>query len=210
MAGVLWRQLGLRDYISVWDAMRDFTASRNANTADELWLVEHPPVYTLGRNSKPEHLLDPGSIPVVPTDRGGQVTYHGPGQLVCYLLLDLRRRSLGVRHAVEIMEAAVTDVLAQYGVAGKTRREAPGVYIGEAKIASLGLRVTRGCSYHGLALNIDMDLTPFSGINPCGYRGMAVTQLASWAKIPSPERVQTLLIEHLTGRLGYTSATPAL
>lgn len=181
--------------------MRDFTAQRNPDTADELWLVEHPPVYTLGRNSKPEHLLDAGNIPVVPTDRGGQVTYHGPGQLVCYILVDLRRRNLGVRHAVEIMENSIITVLDQFGVQSRARKDAPGVYVGEAKIASLGLRVTRGCSYHGLALNIDMDLAPFQGINPCGYKGMQVTHLAALTGSLERTSVEGRLVAQLTERL---------
>lgn len=191
----------MRDYLPTWNAMRDFTTQRSADTADELWLVEHPPVYTLGRNSKTEHLLDAGNIPVVPTDRGGQVTYHGPGQLVCYLLVDLRRRNLGVRHAVEIMENSIIAVLDQFGVQSRARKDAPGVYVGEAKIASLGLRVTRGCSYHGLALNIDMDLAPFKGINPCGYKGMQVTQMAAWTGNPERASVENRLVAQLMERL---------
>jgi len=186
--------------------MREFTAQRDDNSPDELWLVEHPPVYTLGRNSKPEHLINPGSIPVVQTDRGGQVTYHGPGQVVCYLLVDVRRRGLGVSHVVEIMEASIIALLADCQISSQSRQDAPGVYVGDAKIASLGLRVTRGCSYHGLALNVDMDLTPFLGINPCGYQGMAVTQLAAWVEKPAIAQIQPTLIEHLSRRLGYNTA----
>lgn len=196
----------MRDYLPTWAAMREFTAQRDENSPDELWLVEHPPVYTLGRNSKPEHLINPGTIAVVQTDRGGQVTYHGPGQLVCYLLIDVRRRGLGVRHVVEIMEASIIAQLAQYQINGQSRHDAPGVYVGDAKIASLGLRVTRGCSYHGLALNVDMDLAPFLGINPCGYQGMAVTQLAAWVEKPAMSQIQATLIEQLSRRLGYNTA----
>jgi len=203
---IVWRQLGMRDYLPTWAAMREFTAQRDENSPDELWLVEHPPVYTLGRNSKPEHLINPGTIAVVQTDRGGQVTYHGPGQLVCYLLIDVRRRGLGVRHVVEIMEASIIAQLAQYQINGQSRHDAPGVYVGDAKIASLGLRVTRGCSYHGLALNVDMDLAPFLGINPCGYQGMAVTQLAAWVEKPAMSQIQATLIEQLSRRLGYNTA----
>jgi lipoyl(octanoyl) transferase len=156
--------------------MQAFNAARDEATADEIWLLEHLPVYTLGLNGKPEHVLEPGTIPVVNIDRGGQVTYHGPGQIVVYLLLDLRRLGYGVRELVRRMEGAVIALLASYGVAAERREGAPGVYVGEAKIAALGLRVRRGCCYHGLALNVDMDLEPFSRINPCGYSGLPVTQ----------------------------------
>jgi len=180
------RRLGRCDYESTWRAMQHFTESRGPETADEIWLVEHPPLFTQGRNGKPEHLLDPGEIPVVAVDRGGQVTYHGPGQAVLYTLLDLRRRRLGVRHLVTALEEAVVALLDEFGVSAHPRADAPGVYItrpdgGEAKIASRGLRVRRGCSYHGLALNVAMDKTPFDRINPCGLRGMAVTQLTDLA-----------------------------
>lgn len=157
--------------------MRAFTDAREADTPDELWLLEHPPVFTLGQAGRPEHLLAPGTIPVVQTDRGGQVTYHGPGQLVAYLLLDLRRAGIGIKRLVERLEQSVIDLLAEHGVAAERRADAPGVYVAGAKIASLGLRVRNGCSYHGLALNVDMDLEPFGRINPCGYAGLAVTRL---------------------------------
>jgi lipoyl(octanoyl) transferase len=157
--------------------MRAFTAARNADTKDEIWLLEHPPVYTLGLAGRREHLLRENAIPVVAVDRGGQVTYHGPGQLVAYLLLDLRRAGLTVRELVQRMEQAVIDVLASLGVSGERRCGAPGVYVAGAKVAALGLRVRHGCTYHGLALNVDMDLAPFADINPCGYEGLAVTQL---------------------------------
>ena len=157
--------------------MQRFTDTRDEHTGDELWLLEHPPVYTLGRNGKDEHLLDPGDIPVIRTDRGGQVTYHGPGQLIAYCLLDIRRRRLGVQSLVRILEQAVIDLLAAYNVSGTRRDRAPGVYVDGRKIAALGLRVRRGCSFHGLALNVDMDLSPFARINPCGYEGLEVTQL---------------------------------
>lgn len=158
--------------------MRAFTDERDAATPDEIWLVEHPPVFTLGLNGKSEHLLTPGDIPIVEVDRGGQVTYHGPGQAVAYLLIDLRRRRMGVRDAVSLMERSVLDVLAGHGIEGSLRPDAPGVYVDEAKVAALGLRVRRGCCYHGLSLNVDMDLEPFGRINPCGYRGQPVTRLA--------------------------------
>ncbi len=170
------KRLGRVDYAPTFDAMRAFTAARTAETPDELWIVEHPPVYTLGQAGKPEHILRDVGIPVVPIDRGGQVTYHGPGQVVIYLLLDLTRRRLKVRELVTAIEQAVIDLLADFGVAAARRDGAPGVYVGEAKIAALGLRIRNGCSYHGVALNVDMDLSPFAAINPCGYPGLLVTQ----------------------------------
>ena len=172
------RQLGLVGYEPVWHDMQSFTATRTPDTPDELWLLEHPPVFTLGRNSKQEHLLDTGAIPVIQVDRGGQVTYHGPGQLVAYALLDIARRQLGVQSLVRILEQAVIDLLADYRIDGQRRDKAPGVYVDGRKIAALGLRVRKGCSFHGLSLNVDMDLGPFASINPCGYRGLEVTQLA--------------------------------
>ena len=174
----LVRRLGLRDYEPVWQQMRDFTLARNAATPDELWQVEHPPVYTLGVAAKREHLprVDNG-IPLVKTDRGGQITYHGPGQIVIYTLLDLRRRNLGVRVLVRRLERAVMELLEGYRIDATGREDAPGVYVAGAKIAALGLRVRNGCCYHGLSLNVDMDLTPFSTINPCGFPGLEVTQL---------------------------------
>lgn len=170
------RRLGRVEYEPTWRAMQDFTARRDAATPDELWLLEHPPVYTQGQAGKPEHLIAPTAIPVVPIDRGGQITYHGPGQLVAYVLVDLKRRGYGIRELVTRMEQAVIDLLAQRGVVAERRAGAPGVYVAGAKIAALGLRVKHGCTYHGLALNVDMDLGPFATINPCGYPGMAVTQ----------------------------------
>lgn len=172
------RTLGIQPYEPVWQEMQRFTLARNPDTADELWLVEHPPVYTLGLNGKPEHLLDTGSIPVVRTDRGGQVTYHGPGQLVLYILLDLKRLNLGIRPMVTLLEQAMIDVLAQYGIKAVSQATAPGVYVDAKKIGSVGLRVKNHCSYHGLSLNNRMDLTPFNGINTCGYPDLQVTQLA--------------------------------
>lgn len=169
------RQLGLADYLPTFRAMQEFTLTRAADTPDELWLLQHPPVYTMGLNGKPEHLLRTTDIPVVNVDRGGQITYHGPGQVVIYLLLDLRRRGYGVRELVRRMERAVIALLAQHGVAAEGRVDAPGVYVEGAKIAALGLRVRKSCCYHGLAFNVDMDLTPFSNINPCGYAGLRVT-----------------------------------
>lgn len=175
---LLVRRHGLSDYSAAWAEMRAFTDGRTQDTPDELWLLQHPPVFTLGQAGRAEHLLDPGEIPVIQTDRGGQVTYHGPGQLIAYLLVDLRRVGLGVKGLVHLLEGAVIGLLAGYGIEAEARADAPGVYVAGAKIASLGLRVRRGCSYHGLSLNVDMDLTPFLRINPCGHPGLAVTQLA--------------------------------
>ena len=174
---LLIRRPGRVDYRQAWQDMQAFTDTRNADTPDELWLLEHPPVYTLGRNGKDEHLIDPGEIPVIRVDRGGQVTYHGPGQLVAYTLVDIRRRHLGVQSLVHSLEQAVIDLLADHGVSATRRAKAPGVYVDDRKVAALGLRVRRGCTFHGLALNVDMDLAPFSRINPCGYEGLEVTQL---------------------------------
>jgi lipoyl(octanoyl) transferase len=168
--------LGLVEYDPTWQAMKRFTAERNSATRDEIWLLQHPPVYTQGLAGKAEHLLRANAIPVVKIDRGGQITYHGPGQIVAYLLLDLRRWKLNVRELVRLMEKGVIDLLAQQGVAAQGREDAPGVYVGEAKIASLGLKIRNGCCYHGIAFNVDMDLAPFSNINPCGYAGLRVTQ----------------------------------
>jgi lipoyl(octanoyl) transferase len=172
------RRLGVCDYLPVWRDMQAFSRQRDENTEDQLWLLQHQPVFTLGMNGKREHLLGTGAIPVVDTDRGGQVTYHGPGQLVAYVLLDLRRLGIGVRALVTALEQSVIDWLLSRGVTATTRRDAPGVYVDGAKLAALGLRVRRNCSYHGLALNVDMDLAPFGMINPCGYAGLPVTQLA--------------------------------
>jgi lipoyl(octanoyl) transferase len=183
--------------------MQTFTMRRDEATSDEFWLVEHPPVFTLGLNGKPEHLLDPGDIPVVQCDRGGQVTYHGPGQVVIYLLLDLKRRSLGARALVSAIEQAVIAYLEELGMAAEVRPKAPGVYVEGAKIAALGLRVRRGCSYHGLAFNVDMDLAPFGRINPCGYAGLKVTQLADHVAACSWHVAAAGLCEHLRDRLGY-------
>ena len=171
------RALGLQEYQSAVDRMREFTDTRTAQTNDELWVLQHSSVYTLGQAGDETHVLDANGIEVVKTDRGGQVTYHGPGQLIIYVLVDLKRGSLGVRSLVETMENAVIELLALHGVESNSRRDAPGVYVGGKKIAALGLRVRRGCTFHGLSLNVDMDLTPFTGINPCGYAGLSVTQL---------------------------------
>ena len=170
--------LGLRDYAPVFAAMQAFTETRHEATEDELWIVEHPPVFTQGMAGKPEHILQTGAIPVVQIDRGGQVTYHGPGQLVVYTLIDFKRRGISVRDLVTRLENSIIATLADYGIAAAADPKRPGVYVGAAKIASLGLRIKHGAVYHGLALNIDMDLSPFAHINPCGYAGMAMTQMA--------------------------------
>ncbi len=174
----LTRALGRADYEPVWRAMQEFTAARGEGTPDELWFVEHPPVYTLGLAADPAHVLDPAGVPVVRIDRGGQVTWHGPGQLVAYVLVDLRRTGYGVKALVHRLEQSVLDLLAGYGIAGERRAGMPGVYVAGAKIAAVGLRVSRGCSYHGIALNVDADLSAFAGIDPCGYPGLAATRLA--------------------------------
>ena len=169
--------LGLRPYQETWDAMRDYTASRDAASEDQIWLVQHPPVYTQGQAGKPEHLLAPGDIPVIQIDRGGQITYHGPGQTIMYLLLDIRRAGIGIRELVSLIEKTVIGYLQEQGISAQSRADAPGVYVDGKKIASLGLRVRHGCTYHGVALNVDMNLEPFSRINPCGLVGMQMTQL---------------------------------
>lgn len=195
--GIITRNLGQVDYASSWAAMREFTDTRGPDTPDELWFLEHPPVFTQGLAGSPAHVLAPGEIPVVQSDRGGQVTYHGPGQLVAYVLLDLRRLGLGPRELVRRLEAAVIAVLTHYGLAGERRTGAPGVYVGEAKIAALGLRVRRQCSYHGLAINVAPDLAPFKRINPCGYSGLAVTSLAQLGKHATLADVAGLLEQAL-------------
>lgn len=198
-----FRELGRVAYEPVWRAMQQFTDTRDAHTPDEIWLLEHPPVFTQGQAGKAEHVLFPGDIPVVQVDRGGQVTYHGPGQLVGYLLLDVRRSGLGVRELVTRIEQALIELLASYGVSACARSDAPGVYVDGAKIASLGLRIRRGCSFHGLALNLDMDLQPFQRINPCGMAGLPITQLADLVGPLAIEEVQARLRAQLVQSLGY-------
>ncbi len=201
------RHLGRQPYAPVWQQMQAFTDGRDAQTPDEIWLLEHERVFTQGRAGKAEHVLAPGDIPVVSVDRGGQVTYHGPGQLVGYLLIDLKRRGLTVRALVAGIEKAIIATLAGYGVQAEIRPGAPGVYVGDAKIASIGLRVQRSCSFHGLALNLDMDLEPFSRINPCGYQGLQMTQLRELAgPVPLAEVAETLA-ERLASGLGYDSVS---
>ncbi|MDG4554970.1 MAG: lipoyl(octanoyl) transferase LipB [Candidatus Competibacter sp.] len=204
---LLFRGLGLRDYQPVFAAMRTFTEARDAATPDELWWVEHPPVFTQGLAGKAEHLLAPGDIPVVQVDRGGQVTYHGPGQVVVYCLLDVRRLGLSVRGLVTVLERSVIDLLAAHGIAGRARPDAPGVYVGDAKVASLGLRLRQGRSYHGLSLNVAMDLEPFSRINPCGYPGLRVTQLRDLGLDLTPETAAAELLADLGRHLGYATFT---
>lgn len=195
------RNLGTVDYQETFNAMRRFTAERTAETDDEIWLLQHPPVFTQGMNGKPEHLLDLGDIPLAQTDRGGQITYHGPGQLVVYLLLDLRRRNLGVRQLVNILEQSVIDLLHDYDIKAVQRSDAPGVYVNGNKIASLGLRVRRNGCYHGLSLNVDMDLEPFNRINPCGLAGVGVTSLAELGTNASVDVVGEELAHRLMQKL---------
>lgn len=199
------RVLGQQAYLPVLQQMQDFTRERTAATVDELWLVQHLPVFTLGRNGKPEHVLAPGDIPVVPIDRGGQVTYHGPGQLVVYLLLDIRRKALGVRELVMGIEQSIITLLARYGITAQGDREAPGVYVQGSKIAALGLRVTRGYTYHGLSLNVAMDLEPFQRINPCGYAGLQVTQCRDLGIDQAPFELAGELCECIAVQLGYAA-----
>ncbi|WP_148242859.1 lipoyl(octanoyl) transferase LipB [Enterobacter asburiae] len=198
---ILVRHLGLQPYEPVSQAMHDFTDSRDDSTPDEIWLVEHLPVFTQGQAGKAEHLLMTGDIPVIQSDRGGQVTYHGPGQQVMYVLLNLKRRKLGVRELVTLLEQTVVNTLAEYGIDAHPRADAPGVYVGEMKICSLGLRIRKGCSFHGLALNINMDLAPFQRINPCGYAGMEMTQMRQWIETATPENIRPVLLKNVLALL---------
>jgi len=198
---IIVRDLGLQPYQPVADRMRAFTDSRDDHTADELWVLQHEPVYTVGQAGDYVHVLDAGEIEVVQSDRGGQVTYHGPGQLVLYTMVNLRRQSLGVRGMVELLENAVIELLASRGVSAANRRDAPGVYVGEQKIAALGLRVRRGSTFHGLALNVSMDLEPFSRINPCGYKGLSVSQVSDWCSNLSIEQAAVELSGLLVDKL---------
>ncbi len=198
------RRLGLVEYTPTWQAMQLFTSGRTAADRDEIWLLEHPPVFTQGQAGRAEHLLMPGDIPVVQVDRGGQVTYHGPGQLVAYLLVDINRRGLGVRAFVDCIERALVGLLAGYDLEASARRDAPGVYVGESKIASLGLRVRQGRSFHGLALNVNMDLEPFRRINPCGFAGLRMTQLSEFRSDVQVADVCEPLLRMLARELGYT------
>jgi lipoyl(octanoyl) transferase len=195
------KQLGRVEYEPTWQAMLEFTTTRTAETPDEIWIVEHPPVFTLGQAGKPEHLLIDIGIPVVKIDRGGQITYHGPGQVVLYLLLDLQRLKIKVRELVTAIEQAVIDFLAAYGVTADRLAGAPGVYVGDAKIAALGLKIKNGCSYHGLSLNVDMDLHPFTAINPCGYAGLKVVQTKDFNIPLTPAQAGEQLTQYLQQQL---------
>ncbi|MFB0999098.1 MAG: lipoyl(octanoyl) transferase LipB [Colwellia sp.] len=204
------RQLATMDYITVWQAMQKFTDDRNDDTQDELWLVEHPAVFTQGQAGKDEHLLMPGNIEVVKVDRGGQVTYHGPGQQVIYFMINLRRRKMGVRHLVTLLENGLIASLADFDITAKAKPDAPGVYVNDKKIASLGLRVRKGCSFHGLALNVNMDLSPFLLINPCGYQGLEMVQTADISQLKNTAQAGVSLVEHLakllnTNNISYTT-----
>jgi len=195
------RDLGLEPMPSTWARMKEFTESRSADDPDEIWFVEHPPVYTLGLAGDAGHILDAGDIEVIQTDRGGQVTYHGPGQLVCYVLLDLKRRGLDIRGLVELLESTVIDTVAKYGIEAYPRRDAPGVYVNARKLAAIGLRVRRGCSYHGIAFNIAMDLSPYSRINPCGFADLEVTQLSELCNVTSIADIRPAFEQALLNRL---------
>lgn len=204
MPEILLKTLGLQPYQQVWQAMQDFTRERQRPSTSEIWIVEHPPVYTQGQAGKAEHLLSPGNIPVLQTDRGGQVTYHGPGQAVIYFLLDLHELKIGVRSLVTALENAVISHLGAHGIIAAARRDAPGVYVDNRKIASLGLRIRRGFSYHGLSLNVDMDLTPFQHINPCGYQGLEVTQMKNLGAIIGVREAALDVVEQLAQQLHFT------
>ncbi|WP_333872268.1 lipoyl(octanoyl) transferase LipB [Kosakonia cowanii] len=198
---ILIRNLGLQPYAPVSQEMHDFTDRRDDDTPDEIWLVEHPPVFTQGQAGKAEHVLAAGDIQVIQSDRGGQVTYHGPGQQVMYVLINLKRRKIGVRELVTLLENTVINTLAQLNIVANARPDAPGVYVDGKKICSLGLRIRKGCSFHGLALNIDMDLAPFMRINPCGYAGMEMTQVSKLVENASMDKIRTILIQHFLALL---------
>ena len=200
---LLIRNLGVKDYQETWKKMKDFTDFRNDSTLDEVWLLQHPPVFTQGLAGKPEHILNPHAIPVIQTDRGGQVTYHGPGQLVVYILLDLKRQQMHARQLVRQLEKSVVDLLATLSIHAQPKCDAPGVYIDDAKICSIGLRVRKNCSYHGMALNVDMDLTPFAYINPCGYSNLKMTQIKSFVTDITFATIQTKMMDALIKNFGY-------
>ncbi len=206
MSQLVVRELGRQVYEPVWRAMQEFTNSRDESTLDELWFCEHESVFTLGLNTRPEHLLAPGDIPVIQIDRGGQVTYHGPGQLMIYPLIDLRRAGLGVRDLVTGLEQSVVDLCADYGIEAASRCDAPGVYVGDVKLASVGLRIRRGASFHGMALNVDVDLEPFSRINPCGFKGLELTDLARLGADSDLADVRNKLLPHLLRHLKLDQA----
>lgn len=196
------KHLGMQDYQTVWQSMKQLTDTRDEHHPDELWLLEHPPVYTQGQAGKSEHILNPGNIPVIQCDRGGQVTYHGPGQLVGYVLFDLRRRNLGIRTLVCLLEKAIIATLDEFDITATTRCGAPGVYVDNKKIASIGLRVRKGCTYHGIALNVDMDISPFKGINPCGFQALEMTQIQDFTKGVVVDDAARLFSQHLLHLLG--------
>ena len=204
------RSLGLRDYAAVWTAMQRFTEARGRNTGDEVWIVEHRPVYTLGLSGRPEHILNAGGVPIVYSDRGGQVTYHAPGQAIAYLLLDLKRNGLGVKELIVGCEQSVIDLLGEYELIGWRRPKAPGVYVADAKIAALGFRVRRGCAYHGIALNVNMDLTPYARIDPCGHPGLKITQLYDLGDVDPLAAVVSRWLPWLLRNLGFAAATTAV
>ena len=201
------RRLNQVEYETARQAMCDFTERRDGTTDDEIWLLQHPPVFTQGQAGKKEHLLKPGTIPVIKTERGGQITYHGPGQLICYVLLNLRRLDLTIKNLVRLIEQSVIDLLNQFGITSERRDNAPGIYVDKAKISALGLRVRKGCTFHGLALNVNMDLEPFSRINPCGFPGMAVTQMSDLGIDPGIRETGNELIKILCDHLQYSSTT---
>ncbi len=210
MNDITIRNLGVQDYEPVWHAMQAFTDARNADTPDEIWFTEHSPVFTLGVNASRDHLLAPGDIPVVQIDRGGQVTYHGPGQLMIYPLIDLRRSGVGVRPLVTALEQSVVDLAAEFGITAASRADAPGVYVDGVKLASIGLRIRRGASFHGMALNVDVDLEPFSRINPCGFTNLEVTTLARLGAERDLETVQRQLLPHFLKHMGFADVTTSI
>ncbi|WP_100640870.1 lipoyl(octanoyl) transferase LipB [Alteromonas facilis] len=202
---IIVRQLGLQSYLPMWQRMQTFTDERNTDTTDEIWLLEHEAVFTQGQAGKAEHILMPGDIPVVPVDRGGQVTYHGPGQQMLYCLIDIKRAKLGVRHLVTALEQCIVNLLADYNIEAYAKPDAPGVYINEKKICSVGLRIRKGCSFHGLALNVNMDLSPFQRINPCGYAGL---EMVDCARVGGPDSIASVakpLINHFCTLIGVQS-----
>lgn len=201
------KKLGLQEYSPIWQAMQNFTQGRDENTQDEIWLVEHPSVYTLGRNGKKEHLLRNTDIPVIKVDRGGQITYHGPGQLIIYILIDLKRRKLGVRKLVTLIEDSIIELLKSYEIHAESDKNAPGVYVDKKKIAALGIRVSRGCTTHGLSLNADMDLSPFDNINPCGYQGLEITQCKDLGIHSGLKTLEDQLANILLKKITYNSSS---
>lgn len=199
------RWLGRKDYQPCWEAMQEFTQSRTEDSADEVWFLEHTPVFTQGQNGKPEHVLNPGDIPVVLTDRGGQVTYHGPGQLMIYTLIDLRRKKINVRELVTLLEQSLIDLLAEYNIQAAANPAAPGVYVNQKKIGSIGLRIRKGCSYHGIAFNVALDLEPFSRINPCGFSQLKMVSFSELGGLGSTQETGRALVKHLMKNLRYTT-----